>query len=84
LFYRQVRSERSDGIDALLARYAAVDEATAQALRSDLSGDGELVLKAHAVLTTVVDQLARDPAMVSQLRSIQRTLIKMSGVGSPS
>jgi hypothetical protein len=82
LFYRQVRSERGDEVDALLARYAAVDDAIAQALRSDLSGDGELVPKARAVLNRVVEQLAHDPAMLSELRSIQRTLVKMPGAGS--
>lgn len=82
IFARQVPRERGDGVDALLARYSAVDEATAHAVRTDYCGDGELVLKAHAVLTRVVGQLARDPAMASELKGIQRTLLKRSGVGS--
>jgi predicted nucleotidyltransferase len=82
LFARQIRSERGDGVDALLARYSAVDEATAHAVRADYCSDGELVSKAHAVLTRVVGQLARDPALAKELKGIQRTLLKRSGVGS--
>lgn len=82
LFSRQVRRERADDVDTLLARYSAVDEPLARALSTDLKNEGELVPKAHSVLTKVVEQLARDPSMRSELKAVQRTLVKLSRGGA--